>query len=298
MNGAQRELRFRCCERKNVRTTFFRNLLGTALTLLIAFAACGADRNVSRIVSMNLCTDSMLFELVSADRIVSVTYLSRDPNLSFFHAQAAKLHTSRGHVEEIISFDPELVVTDSTTLPFARRLLENLGIRVMTFEHANNSYEYRTNLRRLAAAVGAAERANAIIEQIESDHATPIESTPVRALLYQPNGFAPGTATLMSDIMTRAGYANVAGELGFEFGGFIALESILTLAPAAVIFSARESVQPSLAEAQLSHPALRRYLYEAPDAVRPVHVSVPEHLWTCAGSFNQRAIDLLRRARR
>ena len=247
---------------------------------------------------MNLCTDSMLFELVRPDRIVSVTYLSRDPNLSYFHADAAKLPTNRGHVEEIISLDPELVITDSTTLPFARRLLENLGIRVMTFEHANNLNEYRTNLRRLAAAVGATVRANAIIEQMESDYATPIESTTVRALLYQPNGFAPGTATLMSEIMTRAGYFNLAGELGFEFGGFIALESILTLAPDALIFNARESAQPSLAEAQLSHPALRRYLFEAPNTERPAHVSVPENLWTCAGSFNQRAIDLLRSARR
>ncbi len=240
----------------------------------------------------------MLFELVSMDRIASVTYLSRDPNLSFFYAQAAQLPTNRGHVEEIIVLAPDLVVADSTTLPFARRLLENLGVRVMTFEHANNLDEYRMNLRRLAAAVGATVRANAIIDRMKSARATPIESTPVRALLYQPNGFAPGTATLMSEIMARAGYFNLAGELGFEFGGFIALESILTLAPDAVIFSARESAQPSLAEAQLSHPALRRYLFEAPNTERPVHVSVPENLWTCAGSFNQRAIDLLRSARR
>lgn len=271
--------------------------LSFALILLAALAARGADRDASRIVSMNLCTDSMLFELVSTDRIVSVTYLLRDPNLSYFHAQAAELNTNRGHVEEIITLAPDLVVTDSTTLPFARRLLEKLGVRVTTFEHANTVVDYRANLRRLAEAVGATARADMLIKQSKSERARRSDSRPIRALLYQPNGFTPGTATLMSDIMVRAGYANVAGELAIDFGGFIALEPVLTLAPEAVIFSARATAQPSLAEAQLTHPALRRFMFGAPAAERPIHVAVPENLWTCAGSFNQQAIELLRSAR-
>ena len=247
---------------------------------------------------MNLCTDSMLFELVSLDRIASVTHLSLDPNLSYFHVQAAQLKINRGHVEEIVSLNPELVVTGSTTRLFARRLLKNLGVRVLTLEHANTLDDYRTNLRRLAAVVGRSARAEAVIEQTKRTSLPQTGATPVRALLYQPNGFTPGTETLMSDIMTRAGYANVAGELGFKFGGFLPLEAILTLAPDAVIFSARKSAQPSLAEAQLAHPALRHFMFEAPAHMRPIHVSIPENLWTCAGSFNLRAIELLRSARR
>ena len=247
---------------------------------------------------MNLCTDSMLFELVSLDRIASITHLSLDPNLSYFHLKASKLTINHGQVEEIIALDPELVVTDRTTRPFARRLLENLGVKIIAFDHANTFGEYRRNLRRMAATLGVAARAEAIIERIESNRRPQGGVAPIRALLYQPNGFTPGTATLMSDIMTRAGYVNVAGELGFEFGGFIALESVLTLAPEAVIFSAREALQPSLAEAQLSHPALHGFLYDGPEAQRPVHIAVPENLWTCAGHFNQQAIDLLRGARR
>ena len=55
---------------------------------------------------MNLCTDSMLFELIDTEKILSVTHLSQDPNISFFHAEAEKLHSNQGSVDEIIPLHP------------------------------------------------------------------------------------------------------------------------------------------------------------------------------------------------
>jgi len=266
----------------------------------LATSAVDAADHPARIASMNLCTDSMLFELVDIERIASVSFLSRDPNLSIFHAEAEMVPVNRGNAEEIVALDPDLVITDRTTLPFARRLLQKFGIPVMIFDHANDLVEYRGNLERLGAAIGVADRARAIIERIDAlIKKTPDPSAYVerpRALVYQPNGFAPGTRTLMGDLMTRAGYRNAAAELDFTSSGFVALESLLVLAPDAVVFSMRQNRQPSLADAQLSHPALRGFLAGGPERKRPLLVNVPENLWTCAGLFNGRAIGILQHA--
>jgi len=243
---------------------------------------------------MNLCTDSMLFELIDTEKILSVTHLSQDPNISFFHAEAEKLHSNQGSVDEIIPLHPDLVVTDQATNHSARRLLKNLSIRVMTFPHANNLGDYRSNLRRLAGVLNVAPRAEEIIRQIENSVPRQIETPSIRVLVYQPNGFAPGPLSLMGDIIARAGYINASHELGFTYGGFITLESLLMLAPAILIFSERQTSLPSLSETALSHPALSYFAYEDNQHYRSSRISVPENLWTCAGQFNQEAIKILR----
>lgn len=242
----------------------------------------------ARVVSMNLCTDSMLFELLEPGRIASVTWLSRDPNLSVYAAVAAALPVNHGHVEEILPLEPDLVVTDRSTLPLARRLLASLGVAVLSLGHANTFAEYRTNLLELADATGTRTRAERLLADWPARPAAPGPAAP-RALVYQPNGFAPGTATLMHAVLTAAGYRNAAGELGLGFGRFVALESLLVLAPDTIVFSTREAAGPSLAERQLEHPALSGFLERG--GARRAHV--PERLWTCAGRHNLEAVALL-----
>lgn len=236
----------------------------------------------------------MLFELVDATRILSVTHLSRDPNLSVFHKEAKKIHANQGNVDQIISLNPQLVITDAETDHLAKRLLKTFGIRVLVFPHANNLEDYFSNLRGLAVSLNVAPRAEEIIWQIEHDLPRPFGDQPVRALIYQPNGFAPGPSSLMGDIVDRAGYFNAARELGFIYGGFISLESLLLLDPDILIFSERQNALPSLSETALSHPALKYFGHEYDDNDQRFRVSVPENLWTCAGQFNQKAIEILR----
>lgn len=237
---------------------------------------------------MNLCTDSMLFELLEPERIVSVTWLSRDPNLSVYAAEARARHANRGHVEEVMALAPDLVVTDRSTLPLARRLLSSLGVTVLALAHANTFAEYRENLVTLADATGTRVRAERLLADWPAHPVRPGPEAP-RALVYQPNGFAPGTATLMHAVLNAAGYRNAARELGLGFGSFVALESLLVLAPDTVVFSVREAAGPSLAERQLEHPALSGFLGRG-----DVHQArVPERLWTCAGRHNLEAVALL-----
>lgn len=246
-----------------------------------------------RIASLNLCTDSMLFELVDDARIASVTALSRDPGLSPFHARAAGLPINHGSAEELLAVEPDLVLTGTGGTRLAERLLGALGVPVIDFEHAASLDAYADNLRRLAGVLGVAQRADTILADLDARlDAVARPATPgPRAMVYQPNGYVPGTRTLMHDILARAGYTDLASELGLDFGGFVALERLVAIRPEVVIVSVRDNSAPSLAEQLLEHPALRG------SAAAAYRVLVDENLWTCAGSFSAAAIATLARAR-
>lgn len=248
----------------------------------------------SRVASLNLCTDSLLFELLDDAQIASVTWLSRDTNLSYFHARAAHLPANHGAVEEIIALAPSLVVSGDNTDALAAQLLTKLGIDVLSLPTANRLDEYRANLRRLAHRLRVEARAERLLAELDAALPAPPQP-PLRTLIYQPNGFTPGPASLMHEILGYAGLSNLAGEIGFDYGGYISLESLLLAKPAVIVFSARTARLPSLAETQLEQPALAHLFARAVAPVR--RVSVPENLWTCAGTFNREAIALLRAAR-
>ena len=271
------------------------------LTLATLFAglavAAPAAPYPARIVSMNLCTDSMLMELVEPVRIAAVTHLSRDPNLSNFHALAELLAINHGFVEEIVLLEPDLVLTGANTSPPALRLLIELDLDVRTFPAAAKLEDYRNNLMSLAHALGATERALALLRRLDADIAATrraiAHKAPLRALIYGPNGFSPGMDTLMNDLLGAAGLINIVGELGMRHGGFVALEQLMLLWPRVLIFNQRDSRRPSLAQTQLEHPALRRFL--TAQTRPPIRIDIPERLWTCGGAF---AADVVRRLAR
>ena len=69
-----------------------------------------------RIVSLNLCTDQLLM-LLAPERIAALSILATDPLLSVMAAEARRYPLVRGDAEEVLRFDPDLVVA----APFAAR---------------------------------------------------------------------------------------------------------------------------------------------------------------------------------
>ena len=249
----------------------------------------------ARIASLNLCTDSLLFELLDDARIVSVTALSRDANLSYFHTRAATLAVNHGAVEEIVALSPDLVVTSDNTSALATHLLARMGIPVLSLPATNRLADYRINLRRLAQVLGVAPRAEHLLTQLNDALRGAPPQPRLRTLVYQPNGFTPGSDSLMHEMLDYAGLDNLATDIGLTHGGYLSLESLLLSTPAMIVFSARQTARPSLAEMQLDQPALRHLFARRAAPVR--RAVVPENRWACAGVFNRDAVTALRAAR-
>src|SRR5688572_3101869 len=80
------------------------------LLACLLLPAAGQATAPQRVVSLNLCTDAMLFELARPGQIAAVTRLSRDPALSRFAREAARTPVIHGMAEEVLALAPDLVL--------------------------------------------------------------------------------------------------------------------------------------------------------------------------------------------
>src|SRR4030095_6537211 len=80
-------------------------ILAAAAALAVSGAA-GAAETPQRIMSLSLCTDQLLLQLVPKERITSVTYLSRSSEYAFLSKEANSVPINYGNAEEILSEHP------------------------------------------------------------------------------------------------------------------------------------------------------------------------------------------------
>lgn len=260
-------------------------------TLAIA-AAADTGARPRRVASMNLCTDSMLFELADPEQIISVTALSRDPDVSYFAARSHAVNVNRGLAEEVIALRPDLILTGAHTANNANELLRRLGFNILTFEPALDLDTFRASFRRLGTALGASAKARRLLASMDRR----IEQSKLRAptprptaIIYRPNGFSPGYRSLANDMLIAAGFRNLARDFGIEHGGFVPLEKLVVAAPHFVLLDANPTAAPALADAILIHPAL----LQRRDAEHLRRIEIAEKYWTCGGTFIAEAIERL-----
>ena len=78
--------------------------------LALTLAVSNAVAYPHHVMSLSMCTDDLLLELLPPDRIASVTYYSRLPSNSYQWPQAAKVAINWGSVEEVLAQKPDLVL--------------------------------------------------------------------------------------------------------------------------------------------------------------------------------------------
>ena len=246
--------------------------------LVVGFALVagplGAQDPPQRVVSMNLCTDQFALMLAAPGQLVSVSYISADPVTSPLADLAAAYPLNHGSAEEIYLLAPDLVLADPWTDPAALAMLRRLGIRVEQVEGVRALSDIPDRLRRFGDLLGRQDAAKALIDQFESDLATlTAPQDGPRAVIYFPNGYSLGEGSLSHEILTRAGFRNIATELTPSATGQIALELLVLAAPDLII---RDRPYPgaSRAEELMHHPALAALI-----AAGAGHESGPD--WAC-----------------
>lgn len=257
---------------------------GALLAALLPLAPARADAP-ARVVSMNLCTDQLAMLIAAPGQLLSVSYLAADPRMSPMAAAATGYRTNRGQAEDLFLMRPDLVLADEWSDPAAVAMLRRLGVRVEQFPPGQSIPEIRGNITRMGATLGQPHRAAEVLAGFDAAMAAipPVPESRPRAAIYGANGWTDGPESLSGQILEAAGYANVAGELGYGFGGTLPLETLVMAAPDLVVTAAREP-GAARAEEPLSHPALRPYL----DVT-----ALTDAAWVCAGPFTPDAIRAL-----
>jgi iron complex transport system substrate-binding protein len=258
--------------------------LAIASGLMLAGDARAAPQ---RVASLNLCADQLVLLLADPGQVVSISWLSRDPDLSMMAEAAQAVPINRGLAEEVLPLRPDLVVGGTYTARGAATLLERFGIPVLKLDLPRDFDAIEEQIRTVAVALGHVERGEAIIAGMRRRLAAmplPTGSQPVAAV-YHPNGFTIGAGSLVDTMLRHAGFDNLAVRLGIDNYGQVPLEVLLANRPDVLIVDTDTGEAPSLARANLMHPALQR----ANIAV----TAIPRRLWSCGLPAVIDAVELL-----
>lgn len=268
-----------------------RAVVGWALALGAATPAVAGPR---RIASLNACLDAMLVHLADRSQIAALSHYAREPRGSTVAAQARTLPFTWETAEEIIALQPDLVLASQHSALATRNALKRLHVPVERFAVPKTVEESLGQVRRMARLIGHPERGEQLVARIRAAIA---EATPrpgsrrLSALIYQPNGFAAGPHTLADEMMTLAGFDNVARRYGLKSWGNVPLELLLADPPEVLLVGEPAPGARSWADRVMTHPALGAL------KGRMRQARFPERLLYCGGPVLIQSAQAMARAR-
>jgi iron complex transport system substrate-binding protein len=229
-----------------------------------------------RVMSINLCSDQLLLDLLPSERITSVTYLSREPYESYMSDAAWRVGVNHGMAEEVVRERPDLVLAGLYTAPATRQLLKAVGIPVLEMEPANTFDEIRNQTRQLGRILGVEERAEQLIQKMDAKLKQLSDSAPrqpITIIAWEGAGFVPGKGTLTDAIFSAAGAINLGASPGLRIGRFDA-EALLLKHPDLLAYGNADVAAPSLHSASLNLSVIQRQYVGR-------QIVYPELLYSC-----------------
>jgi iron complex transport system substrate-binding protein len=227
---------------------------------IIAQAPPAPGARPERIVSLNLCTDQLLLQLVEPTRIAAVTNLATDPEQSVQADRARAVPAGRATAEEVILLRPDLALAGEYGAREAVEVLRRWGVPIVQFAPAESWEAIREQLRRAAGAVGEVDRAESLLGRMDASlKALEVKEPAPKpgAIVIQHDGGTFGSGTLPDVVLRAAGFRNVASELGIVGYGSIALERLLLSDPDLVVILNYHGEVATLGRIYLRHAALR-----------------------------------------
>ena len=225
-----------------------------------AAAAEAARSRPMHIMSMTLCADLLLLQLVPRERIASVTYLAHDGAEALFPGADAGIAINHGTAEDIIVERPDLILSDDFSSAITRRLARKIGAPLVVVRDARTFADIRMEVRLIGAAVGEPARAEALVARIDADLAQLAAMPPRpprRVVAWGGGDSVPGRDTLSNRIIEAAGAVNVAARPGLSYTSFD-VEQLLMAEPEAVLYGGGGPVKPSLRDGAGQHRAIRQ----------------------------------------
>jgi len=273
------------------------------------FASDVKQARPERIVSINLCSDELLLQLVGPERVAAVTKFSTDPEASTVAARAKGLRQIQGDIEHVLACGPDMLLSGYFSNKETVRFFEKSGIPVLVFKVPKSFEDIYADIRRLAGAVGEKVKGEAIIGQMQAElvglnpESTSGAQSQVsseikhrmlpkgkRAVFFQSDNYVPGKGTFENAVMEAAGLQNVAVELGIRDYGRMGLEELILAKPDVIIFSSEQKNVKTVRGEVLNHPAIKKALpgvkmvtiptlylnCGSPDSVEAVRILVKE----------------------
>lgn len=196
-----------------------------------------------RIVSMNVSCDEVLLDLVSADRLRALSYLSDDPGICSARdkVKTVKERVQSNNLEHIVALMPDLVFVPEYSVDVIRGL-RSVGLKVYVLKMPTNLKEIGVLINEIGGATGDAQAAQQMVaglqqnlEQLRSRIISQVpENKRLRVLALSFTG-PLGMKGTFNDLCYYAGVRNGLDNIDIPYQGNLSDEKMLELNPDLII---------------------------------------------------------------
>lgn len=216
-----------------------------------------------RIVSICLQGDQLLLQLVPRERIVALSTLATDPDVSAHWEAARGIPVVRNDVEQIIRLKPDLVLVSSNSALLTVDFLKRLGVKVLELGIPTDFNELRDQIRRAGKSLGEEAGAEEIVKTMDArldrlQARRPATADRPTALFYFQDQFTPGSHTFPNAILEAAGFRNLASMFSVGTGISTSVEAIIMARPRFLILTRFRETTPTQTQLSWMQPAFCR----------------------------------------
>lgn len=218
----------------------------SAIALLMVLLGCSIADNIpkstpaksalQRAMSINACADHLLYALADKEQIVSLSHYARDRFTSPIYENVRDIPINHASAEEILKERPDILFQSPVEKPLIGDISKTLNIKTYWFGVPNSAEEAMKLVDIAGAALGQKARATNLNNRIR-EAIIPAKQRPVRALILFQGGFSAGENTLIDDLMSRAGFHNMARDFNIGNWGKVNSEQIIANPPELLIIA-------------------------------------------------------------
>ena len=152
------------------------------------------------------------------------------------------------NIEQCLALSPDLVIVQGETSNRSRfdAWQKKLGVPVAALT-TTNFKSLGGDLRKLGAWIGKPKEANALAQKFELPAPKVVAAHRALIQIGDTPDYIAGRGTLVADAARRAGYANIADELGIDGYKQVNIEALLVHQPDVVIVPSKKSSAQVLA---------------------------------------------------
>lgn len=176
------------------------------------------DDRPNRIVSLSATHTEILYAIGAGDLIVGTDLTSNYPAEA---GATAKVDAFNFNVEEIVSLEPDLVIT-AFNFQGELEALDTVGVPALLLEPADTLDEAYNQIGVLGKVTGREEAANELVSSMRNriDQATASLPGASMSVFHEVDNtlFSANSSTFLGDIYARFGLLNIADAVPDEFG--------------------------------------------------------------------------------
>lgn len=251
------------------------------------------------IVSATLSTDEILHALVSPERILAVTHIVDDADVSnIAGAYPKRIKRLKPSIESILSLEPDLVLTASYNHADTIKLMAATGILLVQFTQFSSIEDIKNNILTLAKLTGTRTKGQQLIETMEREMdyiARWVKERDRPWVLYlSEGGYTVGPGSTLDEMITLAGGVNVMRETDVQQYSKITEEYAMGLMPDIIIQTGENPVIQLVDNPVWRHiPAVKNkrvYDLHGPWLSSASHYQL-RGIWALANIFHPKAVD-------